>query len=82
MKIKEFEIENLYGKYSFKSLLDEKVNIIVGNNGTFKTTLLRIINGISSFVLPKDSFILTLLRSKKIIICLLNITNTIQPFLN
>ena len=56
MKIKEFEIENLYGKYSFKSLLDEKVNIIVGNNGTFKTTLLRIINGISSFVLPKDFF--------------------------
>ena len=48
MKIKEFEIENLYGKYSFKSLLDEKVNIIVGNNGTFKTTLLNILNN-SSF---------------------------------
>ena len=56
MKIKEFEIKNLYGKYSFKSQLDEKVNIIIGNNGTFKTTLLRIINGISSFELPKDFF--------------------------
>lgn len=43
MKIKEFEIENLYGKYSFKSLLDEKVNIIVGNNGTFKSTILGFI---------------------------------------
>lgn len=56
MRIKEFEIKNLYGKYSFKSQLDEKVNIIIGNNGTFKTTLLRIINGISSFELPKDFF--------------------------
>ena len=43
MKIKEFEIENLYGKYSFKSQLDENVNIIVGNNGTFKTTILDFI---------------------------------------
>ena len=40
MRIKEFEIKNLYGKYSFKSQLDEKVNIIVGNNGTFKSTVL------------------------------------------
>ena len=54
MKIKEFEIEKLYGKYSFKSKLDEKVNIIIGNNGTFKTTLLRILYNISSFVIPKD----------------------------
>lgn len=43
MKIKEFEIEKLYGKYTFKSQLDEKVNIIVGNNGTFKSTILSII---------------------------------------
>ena len=40
MRIKEFEIENLYGKYTIKSRLDEKVNIIVGNNGTFKSTIL------------------------------------------
>lgn len=43
MRIKDFEIKNLYGRYSFKSQLDEKVNIIVGNNGTFKTTILDFI---------------------------------------
>ena len=43
MRIKEFEIKNLYGKFSFKSQLDEKVNIIVGNNGTFKSTILGFI---------------------------------------
>jgi len=46
MRIKEFEIKNLYGKYSFKSQLDEKVNIIVGNNGTFKSTIMEIIRKI------------------------------------
>ena len=65
MKIKEFEIKNLYGKYSFKSQLDERVNIIVGNNGTFKTTLLRILNSISSFVLPKDFFIIDSVEIKE-----------------
>lgn len=40
MRIKEFEIENLYGRYTIKSQLDEKVNIIVGNNGSFKSTIL------------------------------------------
>ncbi len=43
MRIKDFEIKNLYGMYSFKSQLDEKVNIIVGNNGTFKSTILNFI---------------------------------------
>ncbi len=43
MKIKEFEIKSLYGKYTIKSSLDEKVNIIVGNNGTFKSTILGFI---------------------------------------
>jgi len=43
MRIKDFEIENLYGKYSFKSRIDEKVNIIIGNNGTFKSTILGFI---------------------------------------
>lgn len=43
MKIAAFEIENLYGRYTIKSQLDEKVNIIVGNNGTFKTTMLDFI---------------------------------------
>lgn len=48
MRIKEFEIENLYSKYSFKSLVDEKVNIIVGNNGTFKSTILGFIRFLAS----------------------------------
>ena len=43
MKIKDFSIDNLYYEYNFSSTLDEKVNIIVGNNGTFKTTLLRLL---------------------------------------
>lgn len=43
MRIKEFSIDNLYYEYNFSHTLDEKVNIIVGNNGTFKTTLLRLL---------------------------------------
>ena len=43
MRIIEFEIKNLYGKYTIKSQLDEKVNIVVGNNGTFKSTILGFI---------------------------------------
>ena len=34
MKSTAFEIENRYGRYTIKSQLDEKVNIIVGNNVT------------------------------------------------
>lgn len=49
MRIKEFEIECLYGKYSFKSQLDEKVNIIVGNNGTFKSTIIGIIRYVVNY---------------------------------
>ena len=49
MRIKEFEIESLYGKYSFKSQLDEKVNIIVGNNGTFKSTIIGIIRYVANY---------------------------------
>ena len=43
MRIKEFSIDNLYYEYNFSSSLDEKVNIFVGNNGSFKTTLLRLL---------------------------------------
>ena len=43
MKITKFEIEKLYGKYSFQSQLDASVNILVGNNGAFKSTVLDII---------------------------------------
>ena len=43
MKIEKFSIDNLYYEYNFNHTLDEHVNIIVGNNGTFKTTLLRLL---------------------------------------
>ena len=56
MRIKDFEIKNLYGKYSFKSQLDEKVNIIVGNNGAFKSTLLEIVRRImTAIIIPHES---------------------------
>lgn len=44
MRIKDFSIDNLYYEYDFRHTLDEHVNIIVGNNGTFKTTLLRLLH--------------------------------------
>lgn len=43
MRIKDFCINNLYYEYDLCHTLDEHVNIIVGNNGTFKTTALNII---------------------------------------
>jgi len=49
MKIKSFRIDNLYGRYFFFSALDEKVNILVGNNGTFKTTVLNIIRHTAAY---------------------------------
>lgn len=49
MRIKEFSINNLYYEYNFSSSLDEKVNIFVGNNGTFKTTVMNIIRFLANF---------------------------------
>lgn len=46
MKIKDFIIENLHGIFTFKSTADDKVNILVGNNGSFKTSLISILNEI------------------------------------
>ena len=43
MRIEDFSIKKLYGRHSFYSKLNEKVNIIVGNNGAFKSTVLIII---------------------------------------
>ena len=43
MRIKKFSIDDLYYEYNFSQTLDEKVNILVGNNGSFKTTLLRLL---------------------------------------
>ena len=42
MKIKSIKIEKLYGKYDFDWNLRSDVNIIAGDNGSYKTTLLRI----------------------------------------
>lgn len=57
MRIIEFEIKNLYSKYFIKSQLDEKVNIIVGNNGSFKSTLLEIVRRIITAFNPSyESF--------------------------
>ena len=43
MKIKELLVEKLYGKYNFNWTFDDRVNIIAGKNGSFKSTLLNII---------------------------------------
>lgn len=43
MKIKSIKIEKLYGKYDFDWNLRSDVNIIAGDNGSYKTTLLNII---------------------------------------
>ncbi len=43
MKILNFEINNLYDKYSVNGRLDKDVNILVGNNGSFKSTLLKVL---------------------------------------
>lgn len=36
-------IENLWGKYNISSVLDENVNIFIGINGSFKTTIIKLI---------------------------------------
>lgn len=43
MKIKELFVEKLYGKYNFNWSFDDRVNILAGKNGSFKSTLLNII---------------------------------------
>lgn len=43
MIIKKIHIDKLYGKYNFDWNFDDKVNILAGINGSFKSTLLNII---------------------------------------
>lgn len=43
MKIKSIKVEKLYGKYDFDWDLRSDINIIAGDNGSYKTTLLNII---------------------------------------
>jgi predicted ATP-binding protein involved in virulence len=44
MRIRKLHIEKLYGKYNFEWIFDEKVNILAGINGSFKSTLLNVIS--------------------------------------
>lgn len=46
MKIKRITIERLYDRYNFEWQLCEGVNILAGDNGSFKTTLLKIITAL------------------------------------
>lgn len=45
-KINTVEIENLWGRYNFKWDLNDDVNILVGINGSGKTTIFRIIENL------------------------------------
>lgn len=44
MKIDKFDIKGLHGKFNFKAELDRNVNILVGNNGSYKSSLLNILS--------------------------------------
>lgn len=46
MKIKKITIEKLYGKFNFEWALRDDINIIAGDNGSYKTTLLKIMANI------------------------------------
>lgn len=46
MKIKTIKIEKLYGKYDFSWELSGDVNVIAGDNGAYKTTLLKIMSNL------------------------------------
>ena len=43
MKINSIKIEKLYDKYNFYWKLNKDVNILAGDNGSYKTTILKII---------------------------------------
>ena len=44
MKISRLEIEDLYGKHNIKLAFDDKLTILVGINGAYKTTILNVIS--------------------------------------
>lgn len=48
MKIKKIKIQSLYGELDFSWDFDDKVNILAGINGSYKTTLLNIINRVTN----------------------------------
>lgn len=43
MKIKSIKIERLYEKYNFEWKFSKDINILAGDNGSYKTTLLKVI---------------------------------------
>lgn len=51
MIISNIKIEGLYGKYNFDWTLRDDINILAGDNGSYKTTLLKIIAAMCE---PKD----------------------------
>ncbi|WP_077195250.1 AAA family ATPase [Prevotella ihumii] len=55
MKIKNIKINGLYNKYDITFALHEDVNILSGINGSFKTTLLQIINNTLNTIEVKQS---------------------------
>lgn len=48
MKIEKLRIQSLYGEMDFNWEFDDKVNILAGINGSYKTTLLNIIKRITN----------------------------------
>lgn len=48
MKIKKITVSSLYGEMNFEWEFDDKVNILAGINGSYKTTLLNIIKQITN----------------------------------
>ena len=48
MKIKKLKVNSLYDKLDFEWEFDEKVNILAGINGSYKTTLLNIIKQVTN----------------------------------
>ena len=48
MKIEKLRIQSLYGEMDFNWEFDDKVNILAGINGSYKTTLLNIIKRVTN----------------------------------
>lgn len=53
MKLKSVSIKNLYGQYDFQWDLSSDVNILSGNNGSYKSTIIKIIFALCSLRYPE-----------------------------